>query len=129
MLAAGDPRSVLDAVLAGADLVSGDGPVALAMRGVAFTRRGARSVQAEAYAGSPDPLDDGCGCDTCAFATRGYLHHLFAANEMSGPTLLCLHNLSVVLHLERRAREWIAAGTFPSEREAFLADYEQGVTS
>jgi queuine tRNA-ribosyltransferase len=124
-LAAGGPRSILDAVLGGADLVSGDGALSAAMQGVAFTRRGACSVRTDDCLGSPEPLEQGCGCDTCAFATRGYLHHLFNANEMSGSTLLSLHNLSTVLRLERQVREWISAGTFPSHREAFLADYEE----
>jgi len=37
--------------------------------------------------------------------SREYLHHLFAADEMLGPTLLSIHNLSFYLRLMADARQ------------------------
>jgi queuine tRNA-ribosyltransferase len=54
----------------------------------------------------------------CRQFSRAYLHHLFLADEMLGPTLLSLHNLAFYNRLMARMREAIRAGTFA----AFCAD-------
>ena len=40
------------------------------------------------------PLESDCPCPTCRHYSRAYLHHLFLADEMLGPTLLSLHNVA-----------------------------------
>ena len=103
-LASGSPTDFVECVESGADVVVGDEFVTLAAVGGAYV--GSRRVSAveNAWAGSPDRLDPSCGCATCGFATRGYLHHMFQAKEMSGPTLLALHNLWTMQHAERELR-------------------------
>jgi queuine tRNA-ribosyltransferase len=49
------------------------------------------------------------------------LHHLFAADEMLGPTLLSLHNVAFYLKLMADARTAIGEGRFESFRAARLA--------
>lgn len=49
---------------------------------------------------------------TAAHYSRAYLHHLFAADEMLGPTLLSLHNIAFYLRLMRQARAAIVAGEY-----------------
>jgi len=120
-----DPPALLHAVQAGADLVVSDAPLSAAMRGIAFTASGPLGVCAPRWADDPTPLDPRCACATCSFASRAYLHHLFAADEMSGPTLLALHNLALLVGLERAVREWIESGAFDAPAARFLAEYEQ----
>jgi len=70
------------------------------------------------------PLESDCPCYTCRHFSRAYLHHLFAADEMLGPTLLSIHNLSFYLRLMTEARQAILAGRFEAfriERSARLA--------
>ncbi|KAL7718337.1 tRNA-guanine(15) transglycosylase-like domain-containing protein [Entamoeba marina] len=38
------------------------------------------------------PLVEGCDCFTCKTHTRGYIHHLLKCHELTGHTLLSLHN-------------------------------------
>src|SRR6185503_9041508 len=62
-----------------------------------------------------------CDCYTCRHFGRAYLHHLFAADEMLGPTLLTLHNLAYYLRLMRDARVAIAGKRFATFREQCIA--------
>ncbi|MGL4651754.1 MAG: tRNA-guanine transglycosylase, partial [Caldilineaceae bacterium] len=50
------------------------------------------------------PLDEGCACPTCARYSRGYLHHLYRANEAAFQRLCTLHNLAFMAELSRRMR-------------------------
>ena len=53
----------------------------------------------------------GCPCPACRHS-RGYLRHLFLADEMLGPILLSLHNLTYYQRLLADARAAIADGRF-----------------
>ena len=45
------------------------------------------------------PIEEGCGCEACGGGfSRGYLRHLFLAEEMLGPILISLHNIA---HFQR----------------------------
>ena len=52
---------------------------------------------------------------------RSYLHHLFQANEMLGPTLLSLHNVSFYCRLMSQMREAIRAQRFAEFQAVSLA--------
>jgi queuine tRNA-ribosyltransferase len=65
------------------------------------------------------PLDEACGCYTCANFTRAYLHHLQRANEILGAHLNTLHNLHYYQDLMRGLRAAIGAGR--------LADHVAGL--
>ncbi len=121
------PADFLVAVAAGADLVSGDSIIRAGASGIAFIPGGLLDVRA-ADPGDDRPLDPACRCTTCQFASRGYLRHLFAADEMAGPTLLAYHNLHFLLALERAARGWIEAGVFAAEMALFLAQYRESAS-
>ena len=54
--------------------------------------------------------------------SRGYLRHLFQANEMLGPMLVSIHNLTYYQRLLAEARQAIAADRFA----AFLAQRRRG---
>ena len=67
-----------------------------------------------------------CGCYCCGTFSRAYLHHLFAADEMLGPTLLSIHNVSYYVTLMADAREAVIAGTFDAFRQGRLARWGGG---
>ena len=59
----------------------------------------------------PGPHRGGlCQCPVCRQFSRAYLHHLFHAGEMLGPTLLSWHNLAYYNHLLAEIRSAIAEG-------------------
>ena len=55
------------------------------------------------------PLDPECGCPVCSRLSRGFLHHLFRAGELSAAVYGTIHNLRVFLDFMGEAREAIAA--------------------
>ena len=82
---------------------------------LAFTDQGPRRIRNLQYQDDDRPLEEGCPCLACQ-RSRGYLRHLFMANEMLGPTLLSIHNLTYYQGLLAGAREAIAADRFEAYR-------------
>ena len=62
----------------------------------------------------PAPLESGCPCYTCRHFSRAYLHHLFLADEMLGPTLLSLHNVAFYCRLMRKCARRSQRDGWPS---------------
>ena len=60
----------------------------------AFTDAGQVKLRNACHKRDSPPLESDCPCPTCRQFSRAYLHHLFLADEMLGPTLLSLHNLA-----------------------------------
>lgn len=55
------------------------------------------------------PVDEECGCYTCANFTRSYLHHLFKQKELLVYRLATIHNLYFMEKLFEKIREGIAS--------------------
>ena len=56
--------------------------------------------------------------------SRAYVRHLFKAGEILALRLLSFQNLEFYLRLMAQAREAIAAGTFGSFKDSFIARYK-----
>ena len=52
----------------------------------------------------PRPIDVTCKCYTCRNFNRAYLHHLFRAKELIGPTLVTIHNIHFMNRLMKDIR-------------------------
>ena len=81
----------------GIDLFDCVMPTRSGRNALAFTDDGPIRLRNAAHRRDPGPLMSGCACEACVRFSRGYLHHLFAADEMLGPTLLSIHNLHYYL--------------------------------
>src|SRR5438045_9603699 len=90
---------------------------------LAFTYDGTLRLRNAKRRRDSTPVESGCACYCCANFSRAYLHHLFAADEMLGPTLLSLHNVAYYLRLMREARSAIAVGRFAAFRAARLVGW------
>jgi queuine tRNA-ribosyltransferase len=112
----GDIEGLLDAVARGADLFDCVIPTRLARHGKVLHPEGDFSIKLARWARSTEPLDPSCACPTCRRYPRGYLRHLFAVSETTGPRLLTIHNLHYTLELLRSVRTAIAGGTFSALR-------------
>ena len=62
-------------------------------------------------------------CPACTRHPRGYLHHLFKAEEMLGPMLLTWHNLAYYQDLMRGLRAAIIEGRFAQHAAAVRAGW------
>lgn len=76
----------------------------------------------------PRPIDPTCSCYTCRNFSRGYLHHLFKAEEMVGSTLVTIHNVAFMTRLMRDIRRGIAEDRLDEvEREYVHPDIAESV--
>ncbi len=112
LMGVGRPEDLLVGVAAGIDLFDCVMPTRNGRNALVFTDDGPIRLRNAKHRRDPAPLMSGCGCYACANYSRAYLHHLFQADEMLGPTLLSLHNLAYYLGLMAETRRRIAAGTF-----------------
>jgi queuine tRNA-ribosyltransferase len=111
LMGVGYPRDIVHAVASGIDLFDCVLPARNARHGVLFTRGGALKLGGAVYRADPRPVEEGCGCPTCAQVSRAFLHHLLRWDQLTGQVLATLHNLWFYLDFMREVRESIASGT------------------
>jgi queuine tRNA-ribosyltransferase len=99
LMGVGRPEDILAAVRCGIDLFDCVLPTRNGRNASAFTAEGTVRMRNACHKRDPAPLESGCPCYTCAHFSRAYLHHLFLAGEMLGPTLLSLHNVAFYCRL------------------------------
>jgi queuine tRNA-ribosyltransferase len=119
LMGTGTPEDLVESVARGIDLFDCVLPTRNARNGQLFTSEGRINIKNVRYAEDDRPVDPACGCYTCRTASRAYLRHLFAVNEINAATLNTLHNLHFYLDTLRRIRDAIAFGRFESFRLAF----------
>jgi queuine tRNA-ribosyltransferase len=124
LMGVGRPEDLLAGVAAGIDMFDCVMPTRNGRNALAFTADGPIRLRNARHRRDPAPVESGCPCECCATFSRAYLHHLFAADEMLGPTLLSLHNVSFYLRLMAGARAAVAAGRFGSFRAGCLVRWE-----
>lgn len=94
LMGVGYERDIVAAVRAGVDMFDCVLPTRNGRKGYAFTPTGPLRIRNACHALDERPIDPTCDCLACGGGfSRGYLRHLFMAEEMLGPTLLSVHNL------------------------------------
>ncbi len=127
LLGIGEPEDLFSCVARGVDQFDCVAPTRLGRHGQLYTPAGKLLVTRPEYAQDPAPIDAACGCYTCRTGfSRGYLRHLFAANELLAYTLASLHNLHFILELMRRIREAVRGEYLSELADAFLSKYRVG---
>lgn len=114
LMGVGTPADLVRGVTLGIDMFDCVLPTRNARNGYLFTSRGVVKIRNAVHRSDPAPVDDACGCYTCANFSRAYLHHLDRCGEMLGGMLMTIHNLHYYHDLMRRLREAIEAGTLAS---------------
>jgi queuine tRNA-ribosyltransferase len=127
LMGVGRPRDLLEGIARGIDLFDCVMPTRNGRNALAFTDDGVIKIRNAIHKRDPRPLESGCACYTCRCFSRAYLHHLFLAQEMLGPTLLSLHNVGYYLRLMRGAREAIVEGRFAAFRASCLARWDDSL--
>jgi queuine tRNA-ribosyltransferase len=108
----GMPEDLVRLVGVGIDLFDCVLPTRHARNGMLFTSAGPLVIRHARYSDDGRPLDERCGCYTCAHFSRAYLRHLVMAREPLAVTLNTLHNVTYYQTLMRAMREAIATNTF-----------------
>lgn len=123
LMGVGFPEDFVASLGRGMDLADCVAPTRMGRNGTAFTDDGTVNIRNARYREDDAPLDASCDCETCTTFSRGYLRHLFAAEELLGLKLLSLHNVRYLIRLAARARDAIVQGTFDGWSRAWLTRY------
>ncbi|MGH2895657.1 MAG: tRNA-guanine transglycosylase, partial [Solirubrobacteraceae bacterium] len=101
-------------------------PTRLARHGVALVPDPAGRWRVDLVKGrwrrAHEPILEGCPCPACSAGfSRGYLHYLLRAHELTGLRLVTLHNLSFMARVMADLREAIEADRLDEVGDALLA--------
>jgi queuine tRNA-ribosyltransferase len=121
LMGVGRPEDLLEAIRRGIDLFDCVIPTRNGRNAMAFTDGGSLRLRNLCHERDDGPLEEGCSCPACR-RSRGYLRHLFQADEMLGPILLSIHNITYYQRLLADARAAIEADRF----EAFRTEKLRG---
>jgi queuine tRNA-ribosyltransferase len=112
LMGVGRPQDILAAVARGVDMFDCVLPTRNGRNAQAFTAAGPVKLRNARHKRDPAPLESDCQCYTCRHFSRAYLHHLFLADEMLGPTLLSLHNVAFYCRLLAEVRRAVRERRF-----------------
>ena len=138
LMGVGTPEDLVAGVAHGVDMFDCVLPTRNARNGHLFTRFGDLKLRNARHRSDERPLDESCGCYTCAGHTRddgsvsggfsrAYLHHLERCGEMLAPMLATIHNLHYYLNLMGEIRQALDAGAFGAFVQRFRQDRARGV--
>jgi queuine tRNA-ribosyltransferase len=127
LMGVGTPQDIVTAVRNGVDLFDCVMPTRSGRFGRAFITGPEPyiNIRNAKFALDSEPLDSSCKCIACRNYSRGYIHHLFKADEMLGPILLSAHNTWHYQNLMLRIRESIKNGTFEELYQAENSRFAQ----
>jgi queuine tRNA-ribosyltransferase len=126
LMGVGFPDDLVEGVRRGVDLFDCVAPTRMGRNGAAFSPDGRINIKRAEYRLDDRPLDPECTCAACRRFSRGYIRHLFLADELLGLRLLSLHNVHFLVALMRRARAAVLAGDFDSWSSDWLRRYHHG---
>lgn len=120
LMGVGTPEDFFDAIERGIDLFDCVTPTRHGRNHNAFTSRGRVNLRNQAWREDRSPLDPDCACVACTGFSKGVLRHLCTTEEMLGPMLVTLHNVTCFHALFTRIRAAIESGTLAELRRAVL---------
>ena len=124
LLGIGEPEDLFSCVERGVDQFDCVAPTRLGRHGQLYTPTGRMQITGIENREDPRPIQDDCGCYTCRTGfSRGYLRHLFAANELLAYTLASLHNVHFIQTLMSEIRRAIGEDRLSELRSEFLSRY------
>ena len=128
LMGVGFPEDLVEGIARGIDLFDCVAATRNGRHGSAWTMAGRVNIRKATNRMDDQPLDPDCDCETCGRFSRGYLRHLFVAEEMLGLRLVSLHNVRFLVRIGEQARSAILENRFSSWRAGWLARYFQSET-
>lgn len=119
LMGVGTPGNIIEGVWRGVDLFDCVMPARNGRHAHLFTKQGIINLKNEKYALDDSPIDPACGCPVCKRYSRGYIRHLFKAQETLGLRLAVMHNLWFYNNLLAEIRAALEAGTFGAYRAKY----------
>lgn len=123
LLGIGEPEDLFECVERGVDMFDCVSPTRVARHGALYTRDGKLNIRNLRFREDKGPIDEGCGCTTCQRFTRGYMRHLFLADELLFYRLASIHNLYFIVNLVKAIRASILDGSFLAFKAEFLGRF------
>ena len=119
------PSDLFAVVEQGIDMFDCVAPTRVARNGTLFVHRAISptfkiNINNAQYRADGGPVDPSCPCFTCQNHTRGYLHHLFKAEELLAYRLATIHNLHFFLTLMSEIRQAIQADRFSQLKQEWV---------
>lgn len=125
LMGVGTPVDILESVLRGVDMFDCVLPTRNARNGCAFTSVGKVRIRNRKHQEDDSPLDPQCGCYTCRTFSRSYLRHLCCVEEITGLSLLSLHNVCYYNTLMERIRAAVSAGMLRELLRTVAGSYQE----
>jgi queuine tRNA-ribosyltransferase len=122
LMGVGSPEDLVRFVPMGVDMFDCVLPTRCARNGLLFTRQGRLDIRHAENTRSDLPVEESCGCYTCAHYSRAYLRHLYMSREILGARLNTLHNLFYYSQLMRELRSAISEGQLLKYQRDFFRD-------
>ena len=125
LLGIGEPEDLFMGIENGIDLFDCVLPTRLGRNGTLYTKHGKIHIMNAEYRTDTAPIENDCGCYTCAHYSRAYVAHLFHGKEMLGGTLASIHNIYFIVNLVKKIRQSILDDNFEEVRKDFLRNYKK----
>ncbi len=123
LMGVGTPENIVESVDRGVDMFDCVMPTRNARNGTLFTTYGRINIKAAKFKFSEEPIDKECNCYTCKNFSRGYVRHLFNAEEITGMILATIHNLRFYNRLMENIRQAIKEDRFKEFKKDFYQKY------
>jgi queuine tRNA-ribosyltransferase len=120
LMGVGTPWNILEAIDLGIDMFDCVMPTRNGRNGMVFTSEGVINIKNKKWYKDFSPIDPGIPNEMSQYYTKGYLRHLFAADEILGMQLASIQNLSFYLWLVEQARIHIIAGDYKAWKKAMI---------
>ncbi len=127
LMGVGTPENIIEAVYRGVDFFDCVMPSRNARHGTLFTSLGMVNINNAKYECDDTPLDPNCSCHTCRNFSKGYLRHLFKANEILALRLAVIHNLSFYNNLMADIRNALDNSCFEDFRKVNIERLSQRI--
>lgn len=111
LLGIGHLKDIPEVIKSGVDTFDCIVPTHYARHGTAFTNKGRLDFSKVTLLKNKRAIDTTCTCVVCRTYSRAYIAHLIRAKEMSGLTLLTIHNLFFFNTYVAQLRTAIGRGT------------------
>ena len=112
LMGVGTPCNIIEAVDRGVDFFDCVMPARNARHGHIFTSIGILNIKNAKYERDNTPLDPNCNCPVCTKFSKGYIRHLYKAEEMLAMRLCVMHNLYFYNQLMADIRHALDCDTF-----------------
>lgn len=117
LMGVGSPAELLESISSGVDIFDSTFPTRNARHNDAYTFSGGMNLSRGKFKADFSPIEEDCGCYTCINHSRAYVHHLLRNHEVTGQSLMTIHNLFFIKRLLDLAVEAISDNRFSTFKE------------